>query len=87
VIEYFIFSQLLQLSPSQWAAYFPAPGNMDRDRTMLRFPVATRAALEETEICINIGEEYNLTLAVIDERINGADGSMSIRQRSTNQLS
>ena len=41
-----IWPHALLLSPNQWPTFFPLPANVEREISILRFPVASWAALQ-----------------------------------------
>ena len=51
MIESAMLLQREKLSPSQCPVYFPLPENVERDKTMERFPVTWRTELFVVEIC------------------------------------
>lgn len=55
MMDNLISSQSLLLSPSQCPASLPLPGNVDREMTIPRFPVASRTPLEITYTFIQFG--------------------------------
>ena len=47
-IDHRMLSHSAKLSPNQCCAYWPVPGNVERENATLRWPVESRAALKKT---------------------------------------